>query len=59
MEDTWFEMDPEQKMYFDEMNRVNTYFREKYHSLRHILWKARYLSNYKPGPRYRKIFPYF
>lgn len=53
LENTWFEMCPEQKMYFDDMNRFNTYFKEKYHSLRHILWRAGYFSNFKNVPRYR------
>ncbi|XP_065199690.1 endoplasmic reticulum-Golgi intermediate compartment protein 2 [Planococcus citri] len=51
LEDTWFEMCPEQKMYFEDMNRFNTYFKEKYHSLRHILWRAGYFSNFKNVPR--------
>lgn len=37
--DTWWELDESQQAYFDYMKSVNTYLREQYHSIAHVIFK--------------------
>lgn len=54
LKDTWFQLSPNQQTHFEEVRRLNNYLREKFHSLRDILWKAGYTSYYNFMPeRYR------
>ena len=39
-EDTWWEMCPNQKNYFEYMQHLNGYLREEYHSLAELLYKG-------------------
>ena len=50
LEDTWFDLTPNQQAAFDDIRRFNSYLRERYHSLRDILWIAGYsvLTNELP-----------
>jgi hypothetical protein len=41
-EDTWFEMSPRQREYFENMQHVNSYLRQDYHSIAEILFKSRF-----------------
>ncbi len=50
LEDTWFELSPNQKIHFEEIQRVNSYFRDRYHALRDILWKAGYRNHFTEMP---------
>lgn len=56
MEDTWWELDPEQRIHFDGMQRVNSYFREQFHSIHQLLWRSGYINIFGDFPR-RRIFP--
>lgn len=37
--DTWWELDESQQAYFDYMRNLNTYLREQYHSIAHLIFK--------------------
>lgn len=37
--DTWWEQDESQQAYFDYMRNLNTYLREQYHSIAHLIFK--------------------
>lgn len=50
LKDTWFQLSPNQQTHFEEVRRLNNYLREKFHSLRDILWKAGYTSYYNFMP---------
>ncbi|XP_063700320.1 endoplasmic reticulum-Golgi intermediate compartment protein 2 [Culicoides brevitarsis] len=39
-EDTWFELCPNQQMYFDYIQHLNSYLREEYHSIADVLYKG-------------------
>ncbi|KAG0726757.1 Endoplasmic reticulum-Golgi intermediate compartment protein 2 [Chionoecetes opilio] len=56
MEDTWWELDPDQRIHFDGMQRVNSYFREQFHSIHKLLWKSGYINIFGDFPR-RRVMP--
>lgn len=37
--DTWWELDESQQAYFDYMRNLNSYLREQYHSIAHLIFK--------------------
>ncbi|XP_026474139.1 endoplasmic reticulum-Golgi intermediate compartment protein 2-like [Ctenocephalides felis] len=39
-EDTWFELAPEQRSYFDYLQHYNSYLREEFHALSDVLWRS-------------------
>lgn len=39
-DDTWWELCPNQKLYFDYIQQLNSYLREEYHSIANILYKS-------------------
>jgi len=45
LQDSWFELTPNQQEAFDDVRRLNSFLRERYHSLRDILWLSDYYSN--------------
>lgn len=56
MEDTWWELDPEQRIHFDGMQQVNSYFREQFHSIHQLLWRSGYINIFGDFPR-RRVTP--
>lgn len=52
-EDTWFELAPEQKAYFESMQHVNSYLREEFHAVQNLLWKSRFISTFSELPKRR------
>ncbi|XP_037033369.1 endoplasmic reticulum-Golgi intermediate compartment protein 2 isoform X1 [Bradysia coprophila] len=38
-DDTWWDLCPEQKAYFEYVQHLNDYLREEYHSLTHVIFK--------------------
>eukprot|EP00092_Neocalanus_flemingeri_P004127 GFUD01004440.1.p1 GENE.GFUD01004440.1~~GFUD01004440.1.p1 ORF type:complete len:393 (+),score=99.68 GFUD01004440.1:92-1270(+) len=55
-EPTWWELDADQRIHFDEVQRLNQYLREEYHQLQDVLWKSGYSRLYADLPA-RKIQP--
>jgi len=55
-EPTWWELDPAQRIHFEEVQRLNQYLREEYHQLQDILWTSGYSRLYADLPE-RKIPP--
>ena len=41
-EPTWWELDTNQRIHFDEVQRMNQYLREEYHQLQDVLWESGY-----------------
>ena len=41
-EPTWWELDTNQRIHFDEVQKMNQYLREEYHQLQDILWGSGY-----------------
>uniref|UniRef100_A0A023F2D1 Putative copii vesicle protein n=1 Tax=Triatoma infestans TaxID=30076 RepID=A0A023F2D1_TRIIF len=39
-EDTWFEMNEEQRSHFEDIRHFNSYLREEYHAINQLLWKS-------------------
>ncbi|KAJ1525903.1 hypothetical protein ONE63_009092 [Megalurothrips usitatus] len=39
-EDTWWELNREQRTHFDTMRSLNSYLREEFHALQLLLWKS-------------------
>lgn len=39
-EDTWWELNIEQRTHFDSMRSLNSYLREEFHALQILLWKS-------------------
>lgn len=39
-EDTWWELNHEQRTHFDTMRSLNSYLREEFHALQILLWKS-------------------
>ncbi|KAK8386360.1 hypothetical protein O3P69_010790 [Scylla paramamosain] len=56
MEDTWWELDPDQRIHFDGMQQVNSYFREQFHSIHQLLWRSGYINIFGDFPR-RRVTP--
>ncbi|KAL1457445.1 hypothetical protein WDU94_007677 [Cyamophila willieti] len=52
-EETWFELDPAQKNYFDSMRHVNSYLTEEFHAVQNLLWKSRFISTFTEIPKRR------
>lgn len=50
-EDTWFDLSPEQKAYFDSMQHINSYLREEFHAVQNLLWKSRFISTFTELPK--------
>lgn len=55
-EDTWFELTPEQKTYFDSIQHVNSYLQEEFHAVQNLLWKSRFISTFSELPKRSAIF---
>lgn len=55
-EDTWFELTPEQKRYFDNVRFYNSYLREEYHAIQDLLWKSGQTRFYGDLPKRFLIF---
>lgn len=53
-EDTWWELDSHQRMYFDYMQHLNSYLREEYHSVANILYKGEHKTIYSLPERLDK-----
>ena len=45
-EPTWWELDSNQRIHFDEVQRLNQYLREEYHQLQDVLWHSGYSKLY-------------
>ncbi|MPC18344.1 Endoplasmic reticulum-Golgi intermediate compartment protein 2 [Portunus trituberculatus] len=56
MEDTWWELDPDQRIHFDGMQQVNSYFREQFHSIHQLLWRSGYINIFGDFPK-RRVMP--
>ncbi|KAK4306375.1 hypothetical protein Pmani_021794 [Petrolisthes manimaculis] len=56
MEDTWWVLDPDQRVHFEGVQRVNSYLREQFHSIHEILWRSGYTNIFGDMPR-RRIIP--
>lgn len=55
-EPTWWELDSNQRIHFDEVQKMNQYLREEYHQLQDILWGSGYGRLYSDMP-VRRIQP--
>jgi len=49
-EQTWWQLEPAQRVYFDEVQRLNQYLREEYHQLQDVLWKSGFSRLYSEMP---------
>lgn len=50
-EDTWFELEPAQRIQFDHIKNLNAHLREDYHQLHEFLWRSSspsFISQYTP-----------
>ncbi|XP_069958736.1 endoplasmic reticulum-Golgi intermediate compartment protein 2 isoform X1 [Cherax quadricarinatus] len=56
MEDTWWVLDPDQRLHFEGVQRVNSYLREQFHSIHELLWRSGYTNIFGDMPR-RRSFP--
>ncbi|XP_063598074.1 endoplasmic reticulum-Golgi intermediate compartment protein 2-like [Penaeus indicus] len=56
MEDTWWELDPDQRAHFDGVQRVNSYLRDQFHSIHEFLWRSGYTNIFGDMPP-RRRFP--
>lgn len=52
-EPTWWELDSNQRIHFDEVQRLNQYLREEYHQLQDVLWHSGYSKLYSDMPERR------
>lgn len=50
-EDTWFDLSPNQRKYFDSMRYINSYLREEFHAIQELLWKSSQISYYEEMPK--------
>ncbi|CAG9855773.1 unnamed protein product [Phyllotreta striolata] len=50
-EDTWFELDSNQQMYFENKKHLNSYLREEYHAVKDLLWKSSFSTHYGDLPK--------
>ncbi|XP_075213136.1 endoplasmic reticulum-Golgi intermediate compartment protein 2 isoform X2 [Lycorma delicatula] len=55
-EDTWFELTPEQRRYFDNVRFYNSYLREEFHAIQDLLWKSGQTRFYGDLPK-RNVEP--
>jgi len=55
-EPTWWELEPAQRIHFDEVQRLNQYLREEYHQLQDVLWTSGYSKLYADLPA-RQLVP--
>ena len=55
-EPTWWELDSNQRIHFDEVQRLNQYLREEYHQLQDVLWHSGYSKLYS-GMKDLSVFP--
>jgi len=55
-EPTWWELDTNQRIHFDEVQRMNQYLREEYHQLQDVLWESGYGRLYSDMPA-RRVQP--
>lgn len=44
LEDTWWDLTPDQRAHFEALKHMNYYFREEYHALHELLWKSNQLT---------------
>lgn len=54
-EDTWWELCPNQQMYFDYIQHLNSYLREEYHSIADVLYKGEQQETIYTMPKRTKI----
>lgn len=54
-EDTWWELCPNQQMYFDYIQHLNSYLREEYHSVADVLYKGEQQETIYTMPKRTKI----
>jgi len=52
-EPTWWKLDSNQRIHFDEVQRLNQYLREEYHQLQDVLWHSGYSKLYSDMPERR------
>ncbi|XP_008214474.1 endoplasmic reticulum-Golgi intermediate compartment protein 2 [Nasonia vitripennis] len=59
LEDTWWDLTPDQRAHFEALKHMNYYFREEYHALHELLWKSNQLtfSNEMPKRDYIPSYP--
>ncbi|CAH1113292.1 unnamed protein product [Psylliodes chrysocephalus] len=50
-EDTWFELDTNQQIHFDNKKHFNSYLREEYHAVKDLLWKSSFSTHFGELPR--------
>jgi len=55
-EPTWWELDEDQRVHFNEVQRLNQYLREEYHQLQEVLWQSGFSKLYADLPP-RKVNP--
>ncbi len=55
MVDTWFEMSPKQKIYFDTVSKMNERLRENYHALHAVLFQT--MKDFQVKLPEREVFP--
>lgn len=49
-ENVVFELSGSQRVYWDTMQKLNTYIREQYHAVQDVLWKEGYVGLLKGFP---------
>jgi len=49
-EDTWFELAQNQKMQFENKKHFNSYLREEYHSIKDLLWRSSFFTQFGDLP---------
>jgi len=55
-EPTWWELDSNQRIHFDEVARLSQYLSEEYHQLQDVLWGSGYSKLYSDLPQ-RRVKP--
>ncbi|XP_076035126.1 endoplasmic reticulum-Golgi intermediate compartment protein 2 [Oratosquilla oratoria] len=56
MDETWWELDFDQRAHFEGIQRVNNYLRDQFHSIHEILWRSGYTNIFGDMPS-RREFP--
>ncbi|XP_017775168.1 PREDICTED: endoplasmic reticulum-Golgi intermediate compartment protein 2 [Nicrophorus vespilloides] len=54
-ESTWFELSPNQKLFFDSKRHFNSYLRDEYHAVVDLLWKRRFTQMFNQMPARTEI----
>ncbi|KAF5298170.1 hypothetical protein FQA39_LY02594 [Lamprigera yunnana] len=50
-EDTWYELSPNQKKYFENRQHFNSYLREEYHAIQEFLWRSSHTNVFSNMPQ--------